>query len=125
MTCDNVYLAGATSMVLHLSDFLKTLGSSRLVDDSALSLNLEGDGGASFAHVIEHSAGVHSRVLFVDVGDIQSDVAEVECSVEPCCRLQHLAVVVPLNPHAGVVDRLYAAFHVGSLAFGQICDALK
>ena len=112
-------------MVLHLPNLFKTLGASGLVNNAALSLDLEGDGGSGLAHIVEHSAGVDSRVFLINVGDIKGNITEVECRVEAGSRLEDLAVMVPLDSHAGVVDRFYSALHMGMLVLSEVGDALK
>lgn len=66
--------------------------------------------------MVEGAAGVLARVFGVHGGDVQSDVTEIEGGVEASGRLQSLALVVPLDPHARVVHGLDAALQVHVLA---------
>lgn len=88
-------------------------------------VDLDVDGRAAFATLVDEPDGVFARVLSVDVLDVDGDVAEVGGDVIARRRLQRLVVVVDLDAQLRVVDGFDAALEMGRLAFGQLRRALQ
>ena len=64
-------------------------------------------------------AGVVAGVPGQDVGNLENDEAKVIDGLDPGAGAQLLAIVEPLHPHRGIVDRGQPGFEMGQRIFGQ------